>query len=278
MNDTFNIKRFCLLLQKDIQESWKKYMMRVLTIFGVLAIFLTWDSYMALGQAVENGRIPEYLNRELLTFVSLFFFIFGCISASLSMEPINSKTKRLSYLMNPSSSFEKFFSRWLIFTIGYIVAYVVLFFMADAVRVLICSVMFPSLDVAFIDLNKLIGDKDYNHVFNDSLKFAQLVCVFFFFQSLFILGSTFWPKNAFIKSFSAGTIVFIAFLFICWITISIVFKDGMEGFGNALNNGSFRGNSGDKEKGVMYIFAFFALVNWIIAFFRFKESEVIKRW
>jgi hypothetical protein len=279
MNNTFDINRFVLLLRKDIQENWKKYLIRILTIYGALTLVTTWNAYLTYSELEQGFNRLEYLNRDLIVFTAFVFFIFGCISASMAMEPINSKTKRLVYLMNPSSSFEKYFSRWLIMTIGYMAVFFVLFWLSDATRVLICSIRFPDVDVQFIHFDKLIGnnDSDYNYVFHSISQFRFSIALFVFAQSLFILGSTFWPKNSLVKTFSAGIIIFITFLLVCWSVISLLFENGMDNFGNALQQRTF-GVEDSTIVGYLTILCFiFALINWILAFFRFRESEVIKR-
>jgi len=277
MNNTFDINRFVLLLRKDIQENWKKYLIRILTIYGALTLVTTWNAFLTYSELEQGINRLEYLNRDLIVFTAFVFFIFGCISASMAMEPINSKTKRLVYLMNPSSSFEKYFSRWFIMTIGYMAVFFVLFWLSDATRVLICSIRFPDIDVQFIHFDKFIGKDSYDYVFNNMTRFTFSVGLFSFIQSLFILGSTFWPKNSLVKTFSAGTIIFITFLLVCWCVISLLFENGMDNFGNALQQKTF-GVQDTIIVGYMTILCIiFAVVNWVLAFFRFRESEVIKR-
>lgn len=277
MNNTFDINRFVLLLRKDIQENWKKYLIRILTIYGALTLVTTWNSFLTYSELEQGFDRLKYLNRDLIVFTAFVFFIFGCISASLTMEPINSKTKRLTYLMNPSSSFEKYVSRWFIMTIGYIVVFFILFWLSDATRVMICSLRFPDVDVQFIHFDKFIGKDNYDYVFNNMTRFTFSVGLFFFIQSLFILGSTFWPKNSLVKTFSAGIITFITFLLVCWCTISLLFENGMDNFGNALQQKTFGVEDSIIVGYMAVVFIIFAVVNWILAFFRFRESEVIKR-
>lgn len=279
MNNTFDINRFVLLLRKDIQENWKKYLIRILTIYGALTLVTTWNSFLTYSELEQGFDRLKYLNRDLIVFTAFVFFIFGCISASMAMEPINSKTKRLVYLMNPSSAFEKYFSRWLIMTIGYMVVFFILFWLSDATRVLICSIRFPDIDVQSVHFDRLIGNDDhrYEYVFERVSQFKFFVGLFVFAQSLFILGSTFWPKNSLVKTFSAGIIIFITFLLVCWCAISLVFENGMDSFGNALQQETF-GVQDSTIVGYLTILCFiFAMINWILAFFRFRESEVIKR-
>lgn len=57
--------------------------------------------------------------------------IMGLLSASFIMEKMKSKTNRIATLMTPATTLEKFLSRWLVFTFGYLVAFLIAFELAD---------------------------------------------------------------------------------------------------------------------------------------------------
>lgn len=268
-NDTFSIKRFGLLLQKDIQENWKKYLMYIATIYGVLVIILTWNT----NSNVTFENFVAYNNREWITITILLFFAFGAIFAATMMEPMNNKTKRISYLMNPSSSLEKFLSRWLIVTVGYILLFSVIVFFADASRIFIASIRFPGTETPFMDFSKIVGEGS-GRFFTTYYQLSMIIALYFLLQSLFVLGSTFWPKNSFIKTFSACLVIIISYVFICDKLISLL-------LGGYLSAPFFdrTGPENDykAELTTTIVFSLFALSIWTLSFFRFKESEIIKR-
>lgn len=287
MNDTFNIKRFGLLLKKDFQENFRKYLMRMLTLYGILTIVLVWFSMLEYDSSryIANYEVSSSFYNNLITFTMFLMLGFGCISASFLMEPMSNKIRRISYLTLPSSMFEKFLSRWLVSVVGFLLVFLVAFWLADATRVLICSIGYPKADVQFIKFDYLVwngeldsddGRESWKYLFNSGYTLTVAMSFYFFMQSLFVLGATFWEKNTFIKTFSTGFAIFVSYILFCWGVISVIFDKGMDGFGRASNN-AFPQNT---KAFCMFImgFLFFALVNWVIAFFRFKESEVIKRW
>ena len=279
MNNVFNINRFGLVLSKDFQEKWKKYSLQFLTMFGIMAVILTailYDDY-------PRSDYSIYDNRELLILASFLFLGFGIVFASTFMESMREKTKRIAYLTIPASNVEKFFSRGLIVTIGYVIAFFIALWLADAVRVAFFSYKYPELDIRFLDFSKLINpEKESNYsdyVFFSKSFFVFCISIYALLQSLFVLGATFWEKASFIKTFSAIVVIVFLFIFLNKWMIEIVYHD-FDNFGRTLNSAFPKGKFFDSDGSFIIficILAFFALLNWIIAFFRFRESEIIKR-
>jgi hypothetical protein len=169
MNEIFNIKRFGLILSKDFSEKWKKYILQFLTMFGIIKILFIWLSYSYYSDfGVGDYDYLKKTNFDLLLLASVLFLGFGLIFASTFMEPMQEKTKRISFLSIPASDFEKYISRWLIVTIGYIIAFFIALWIADAIRVAFFAYKYPKLNVQFLDLNKLVnpeGDFTRDYVF-----------------------------------------------------------------------------------------------------------------
>jgi len=279
MNNIFNIKRFGLVFRKDILENWKRYMLLFLTMLGVLALFITFISL----DYYSNERNNSDINFNLLKVISLFFGIFGMIFASTFMNPMNSKIKRMSYLINPSSNLEKFMTRWIIVTVGYIISFFIAIWIADILRVGICSARYPEIDVMFLDITKLISSDDtgvfYEYVFNKGL-FATIIAMFFLFQSFFILGSTFWEKSTFVKTFSAGILILLSFALICRWTILIFygsFNEFVDVLSSVMPSTNIDVNKENSAVITSSVISLFTLINWTLAYFRFRESEIIKR-
>ena len=137
---------------------------------------------------------------------------FGCLSASFTMERMKTKTSRTSMLMVPATPFEKFFSRWFVFTVVYLVVFLISYKLADYTRLIIYSLAYPEKDfIAPVALSHVFGDEKYYTLCNSGLEFGALMSGYFFVQSLFVLGSSIWPKNSFLKTFAAGTIIGIIY-------------------------------------------------------------------
>lgn len=276
IRDTFfNMHRFVGLCRKEMVESWKVNMLRAVMMYGIMAIAFVWNGYF-------QYRNPENLIREGVVNDPIWVFelavslwaivIMGMLSASFTMERMKSKTNRIATLMTPATMFEKFFSRWLVFTFGFLVVFLIAFKLADWTRLLVYTVSFPELGniIAATPLSHLVGDEQYWTAFSDCSSFMLGVSAYFLAQSVFVLGSTVWPKNAFVKTFSAVVVIGILFVSI-GATLS-----------NILINGPVYGpvvmTDADMTFLTTIIFFVVAVFNTVLAYFRFKESEIINRW
>ncbi|NDW18289.1 hypothetical protein D0T53_06980 [Dysgonomonas sp. 216] len=264
----------------------KKYLLYMLAIYGVLTLIFIWNSttvyHIEYKSATELQFYAAQLNIDLIRYAIILFFVFGFIAAAQAMNPINNKVKRISYLMLPASSFEKYLSRWVTFTLGFIIIFSAIFLLSDATRVLFCSVRYPDINIPFIKFSNLISSEfGYSNeiptLFTNWYHVFIIICSYFYFQSLFILGTTFWPKNSLVKTFAAGTAIFIAYCLICYFVTSALFsgEEGTKEFSSAMN--ACTGNMMPKNLSLIFL-CIFSLFNWVLAYFRFKESEIIKRW
>ena len=276
MNNIFNIKRFGFVLRKDFLENRKQYALLFLTMLGIMAVVTIQTSW-------RYGRYnpPDYmsLNIELLGFLSLAFFAGGVLFAATFMKPMNSKLKRISYLISPSSDFEKYLSRWLIVTVGYILAFFAAMWIADALRVAVISARFPDASVKFLDLSRLYyPTDDYRSpdYMVPKTVFTIMICAYLFFQSLLILGATFWEKSTFVKTFTAIAVITVVYFMVCRWAVLIFYED-VNGFGNVLASFTKWENLKVFSRTASVILPVFTLTNWALAYFRLRESEIIKR-
>ena len=274
MNNIFDIKRFGLTFRKDLMENGKRYTILFLAMIGIITIVNTWYSYVYYYNVSPIDSYFSNINDKLGVIIIVMFLVFGLLFASIFMSPMNSKTKKISYLSTPSSDFEKYLTRWLIMTVGYIISFFVALFFAEVLRVSICSAYYTNLNIEFINIDEYEYDKNI-------LKIA--VCIYFLFQSLFILGSTFWEKATFVKTISAMAI--FALLLILAMRLVVIFAYGGDNsfepiFNNYMNNITPEKNEEAIRLAtniISCIISFFAITNWVLAFFRLRESEIIKR-
>ena len=49
---------------------------------------------------------------------------------------------------------------------------------------------------------------------------------YFFVQSLFVLGSSIWPKNSFLKTFAAGTVIVMVYFLVGILMSKILLENG----------------------------------------------------
>ena len=273
MKDTFfSFPRFANYFKKVLVEDRKRLLQRIITVFGLLVVFsaiISDSCYKHYMEALKIGIVRNEIDPAIDGLMPLFVFglFIGCaLSASFIMEPMSSKTGRIYALMLPATSFEKYFVRWFIYTIGYLVVYYLLFLLVDVMRVCVFSVVYPEIDIiTFINPYAEIV------ALRDEVPLGFVVSLYLLLQSIFVLGSSLWPKYAFLKTFTAYTILGMAF--------SAFFAGLMNLFDRPGNSYIMPVLSEDTlfliaTCGVMMVTLFF----WWLAYKRFKEMEVVNRW
>lgn len=263
IKDTFfSMPRFVNLCRKDMVESWRTNLLRLLLLYGVMVVVVLWVGYLKYNQmTVEFEKDPLWDFSFGLFLWALLGF--GCLSASFTMEKMKSKTSRLSMLMIPATPFEKYFSRWMFSTVIFFVVFLIVFELVDYTRVLVYSQVYPELES--ISAFPLFSAEEF------TLTVAKVIIAFCFFaQSCFVLGSTIWPKNAFLKTFVAGAIIAIVYsLLAAWMG-DLFYDEKTRSIARDL------GRDTKFAYGSIILYAF-TLFNWVFGYFRFKESEIINR-
>lgn len=274
IKDTFfSLPRFMNLCRKEMVESWRSNVLRIVLLYGVMAVAVVWNGYFQYNGTHSHTTDPAW-SFLLVTFI-WSLWVFGCLSASFTMEKMKTKTSRTSTLMTPVTSFERFVSRWFVFTVVFLVVFLITYKLADYTRVIVYSLVYPEKDfISPVDLSHLVGKgKEYYTLCRTGWEFGALIAGYFFVQSLFILGSTIWPKNSFLKTFASGTIIAIVYFSVGALMTKMLIQKGQYY--------SFPGGitmSIEAKWGLLIVACvFFALFNWVLAYFRFKESEIINR-
>lgn len=276
MKDTFfSLPRFMNLCRKEMVESWRSNVLRMVLMYGVMAVVMVWNGYFEY-RYWHSGQIEDPAWTFLLVVFIWSLWGFGCLSASFTMEKMKTKTSRTSMLMVPATPFEKFFSRWFVFTVVFLVIFLISYKLADYTRFIIYSLAYPEEKdfIIPVDLSHLVGErKTYYTLCRTGLQFGALLSAYFFVQSLFVLGSSIWPKNSFLKTFASGTVIAIVY-FLLAVFMSKMFLEN----GNYYSENVFTGMSEDTAMSIMIVVGiFFTLMNWTLAYFRFKESEIVNR-
>ncbi len=276
IKDTFfSLPRFMNLCRKEMVENWRSNVLRMVLMYGVMAVVMVWNGYFEY-RYWHSGQIEDPAWTFLLVVFIWSLWGFGCLSASFTMEKMKTKTSRTSMLMVPATPFEKFFSRWFVFTVVFLVIFLISYKLADYTRFIIYSLAYPEEKdfIIPVDLSHLVGErKTYYTLCRTGLQFGALLSAYFFVQSLFVLGSSIWPKNSFLKTFASGTVIAIVY-FLLAVFMSKMFLEN----GNYYSENVFTGMSEDTAMSIMIVVGiFFTLMNWTLAYFRFKESEIVNR-
>lgn len=274
IRDTFfNFRRFASLCRKGLVENWKSTLLRFLMIYGIMTVLFLWMGYFRYVHADYYSPYWEHRDPMWDAALGIFvygFFLAGLLSASFTFSAMKSKVGRLTVLMQPATQFEKFMVRWLAYTLGFVLVYVLAFKLADCTRVLVYASAYPKIEE--------IGLMPWSHfqtweVFQECRDTFVLITFYCFAQSLFVLGSAVWPKNSFVKTCAAIVVIGLAYTVAGVMLGKLLFAHRY-----VTEHGSIFADEDLVKNGALILFSLMALFNWTLAYHRFKESEIINRW
>jgi len=258
--NNFSIRRLGLLLRRDFSAGYKSIFIAMAAVGGFVILVSVLS---ALGR--ELGPIHFQLYFALL-------FIGGFIATSMIFKELHLNGQSVFYLTLPGSNLEKFLSKLLVTSLGY--AFGSLFF-------------YTAVSSAAEGINRLIFG--YGHAFFNPFTRGVLlaVAIYMVTQAVFLVGSVYFRKLAFIKTnlylWLFGIVLTIAVAVTAWI----IFRDYAVGNRIALEP-YFQelGRSGEMqavlqplaEKFLQVAKVLFwgaaAPVCWIISYLRLRETEV----
>ncbi len=195
---TFNFKRYLQVTRKDLTENKKKY----LTFFGAaVAIFY------CIQVLFFRIKDPITADSPLFGLISLCFLALTHVSMASTFDCLNSKQKRLTYMLTPASHLEKYLSRLTIALplglLGIILALIVSEMLCRFTVNVIFGYDLPSISLSM--LHELTQMEAFMFTVSGSNPPSVFVVhpgisVFFFCLSIFNLGSALFRKYAYIKT------------------------------------------------------------------------------
>ena len=214
-NRYFSFSRLGLVMKRDFMESWKTNLYRFLGPYTIFLLVM-WFSSMNMTNFNEFSDIVS------ATFFSVLFFG-GSFTASYALETMNTQQKRISFLMLPATSFEKFFARFLYVTVGFVVLSTIALLLAEVTRFLLLPLFdlpdtFKQSTLPSV-WQTIMNVRTFN--FNGSGIMESVVGWLFliWIHSFFLLGGCRWYKNAFWKTL--GLIILVNFFFI-FVSVNLV--------------------------------------------------------
>lgn len=274
-NNFICIKRFTLLYKKDFIENWKTMLLRFVMLYAIMAIIFSFIGLSEFKSRTNYNYNPSNGDNNYLIPATFIFWGFGCLFASLMMEKMKDKTKRIAYLMTPATNFEKFFSRFLPAVVVFIIAFFVAFKLADYTRIAILSIRYPEFNITAVNITQGLCSQNPGAMTDNWMEFTALFSVYLFFQSLFILGSTLWYKNPFIKTLATGIAITLLFYAVDALLVNSLFNESQ-----LFSVGDYCREIIEKwttRRNIIFLFSVLTLFNWVISYFRFKDSEIINR-
>ena len=257
MNNSFSFSRLWLLIKKQWSDNARLYTLSALALIGLLTIiFIFW--------ALVNGRYYD----EQDTFVIFFVLLFGAglIFASSTFSVLSDKARGTYWLGIPATHLEKLLCGIFYSIVVFLVVYLLSFFAIQQI-----TFMFIRLNPG----NVIRQVQDFKEP-------TQALCyVFVALQSLFILGSVYFKRYAFVKTLLAG--LFIIFLYMLagtfFIKNLLPNNIGMHGLTSFSVNGEnemkvYRLSPWIEEALSVLLKYLWAPVFWIATYFRLKEKEL----
>lgn len=194
----FDLSRFWLTLKVDNVLQWKTSLRLTLGMaFALTTIYIV--NSLSLLDKLSEYHIRQY--NEVCWGLSMFCFIFfmgigGCFMAS------NMKTKqqRIAFLLLPSSNLEKYLSRFLWCTVGFLIFFALAVVLADLLRAIFClsvhgsacgSVLGKNAEMlSMITFNDPHGRFEVEIVYAVMMVASMALCS----HSVYLLGGVFFRK------------------------------------------------------------------------------------
>ncbi len=198
----------------------------------------------------------------------LLLFAGFVYTASAFKELDESNTAHL-YLSLPASNFEKFFSKFLITTIGFAFTFTFIYW--------IFSLISNGIIEGYFDM-----DVEPFRPFSDEN--GLLIKIFFVVQPLFLLGAIVFRKYAAAKTVVSTILLTILIAAICYLLMRIIYFDYFDGWKmvGPDTNGEVRPSQGFEDfvtgplKNIGKFLFWYALpvFLWVVCYFKLKEKEI----
>lgn len=284
-SQTFNPARFAAALRKEWGENRRQLLLLTFLPMGMMAVALFWltmakfseisaycQSLLANSSDFASGvtSLSVYKEYHGATHIILAWILvaFACLTASLAFSSTATKEGVLNDLATPASRFEKFAARFVIYILGAWVAAIAGWIIDVFATYLIMDIFTP---IGHFFLPTTTGP-----LFDSATPRSGTitsVTLFFtiFLQSIFFLGSTVWPKSSFVKTFVSAFAIAATMVIIAVTTVK-AFADTLHPSGN--NIPAFL----DHTLTYLILLAIMAMINYTIAFIRYRETDVVRRW
>jgi hypothetical protein len=265
MDNTFSFSRLGLLIKKQWYDNSRLYILSALALIGLLIlIFTIWW--------LANKYDYQFTEASTHIIFLIVLFVSGLVFASTTYATLGDKAKGIYWLSVPATSLEKLLCGFFYSCIVFMVLYLTSFWLIKHITFFL---------IELNPQNKLIR-VDSNDIF-EKVVIPNFLYAFFALQALFLLGSVYFEKFAFIKTILV--ILFIGFLFIMFVMFlgnNLLPRNfGTRGFSE------FRVYDGNDEGPRIYHLAGWignlieSLVKliWVpvfltVAYFRLKEKEI----
>ena len=209
-NKVFKPRRFAQLLLRDLAGGYKSLLVAMAAVAGFVLLVSALTVFGSKLGGIRSGMGNYYPN----LFVNILF-LGGFIVTSLAFREARQNGGGTFYLTLPASSLEKYASKLLATSVGYALG---------------SLVFFTAVAAASEGINRLIfgfGNSFFNPFDSGVL---QAIGYYLIFQSVFLLGSVWWKKLAFVKTALMLQVVAVGIAVVASVTLRIVFRQYFHGW------------------------------------------------
>ena len=283
-NRYFSISRLGLVMKRDLMENWNTNLYRFLGPYAAI-LFVMLVCYMN-----EMTNFKEFASIIAGSF-GCILFIGGSYYASYIMETMNTQQKRISFLMLPATSFEKFVVRGLYVTIGFFVLSIIALFLAEVTRYIFLPLfdmpdtfqqstlpdVFARLNI-FADTTSLTLSNTWPEEQYYSVLLGQICSLLYmgWMHSFYILGGCYWQKHAFWKTLGLMIVAYVLVLTVFVNVLMELMENNWEKYFEELE--SIFGGLTINQSLTFFSVLFLVLIvlNWWLSYRCFTRSQVIK--
>ena len=262
-NSFFSFSRFLHLMQNDFLLNYKKYLF---TIAGALIVgYIILYMQMPTREYSPDFNVWNYGQTFLMCLRGLGAVI------GMSFPAFSSKTSSMSYLLLPSSNFEKFMSQFVIrIVLGTGLFFIIFWIDARLARATALEVL------SQFEHMPTIKPFEFSNIFyNIDPLFERVVLIACMVSIGTYLYSVrlFFKKLALVKTVISMTVA-VVFMILLFVALSHVFYPGDYGWDVQLNTYNIYKRYGNMDIWVYSIF----LLSWIfflpLGYFKLKEKQV----
>lgn len=259
MNNIFSLRRFSLLFNKHTTENYKTYLLSVLVLIGLLAVFLGLASYFGHGFISVNIQYAIFV---------CFFVGTGAIFTTSIFSDLGEQKKSISILTLPVSHFEKYLVAWIY---SYLIFQGVFLMSFYGIDYLILTFGAPSNGFKNEMLNVITGQSKFRFVFY----------IFTTIHSFAFLGAIFFEKLHFIKTASIVLISLVILILINQPIVKAIFDVEVNKAVPFVNVNIVEGQRSyiieplaTVKPIIFWLYCVFIASLWGAAYFKLKEKEV----
>ncbi|RZK81694.1 MAG: hypothetical protein EOO92_04490 [Pedobacter sp.] len=265
MNNTFDFRRFSMLLKKHTVENYKAYLMSAVVLAGIIAVLMLYITLLSGHGMKEDAQV---------TMFTIFLMLGGMIFTSMIFSDFSNKKKSINQLTLPVSVTERYAVAWLYSYVGYQVLYFITYY-------LVVSFIFKFVNPVVFSSHPGDGAGWIFKTYFDSVV-NPIFWAYTILHSITFFGALFFKKYHFIKTSLAllGFIVLVVLVdrimlnsFISEDVLTELPFSGLEV--KSKTNGFYFIKASEFVRSIVgYSSIVGVLLLWTGAFYRLKEQEV----